>query len=201
MKLYYSKGACSLAIRITLNEIGAQFKSEAVNLKTKQTETAKNYLEINPKGAVPALELDNHEVLTENAMIHQYLADTLKAPNLLPAVGNLSRYRVLEWLNFISTDLHKTCSPLFNPNLPEAARDIFTNLLLSKLKFTNQRLAKKTFLMGDEFTVADSYLFVILSWMPKLHVDLSQFSELTRYMDNLKQRPSVQKSLTEEGLV
>lgn len=200
MKLYYTKGACSLAVRIVLNEIGVKFESEAVNLKTKQTETDKNFLEINPKGAVPTLQLDNHDIITENAVIQQYLADTFKTVNILPAEGDLKRYRVLEWLNFIGTDLHKTCAVFFNSEMPEAARKIYHTLLEKRLAYTNQQLVNKTFLVGEHFTIADSYLFVVLSWMSHLNVDLAHFPELTKYFNALKQRPSVQKSLKEEGI-
>lgn len=200
MKLYYSKGACSLAIRITLNEIGAAYQTVAVNLKTKQTETDENYLAINPKGAVPALRLDTNEILTENAVIHQYLADTFKATHLLPPVPDLNRYRVLEWLNFVSTDLHKSFSPLFNPNMPDAAQEIFRKTISNKFKFVNDQLTNKTFLMGKQFTVADSYLFVMLVWAYKLNIDISAYSELAAYFARLKQRASVKKALQDEGL-
>src|SRR5690349_19217638 len=118
MKLYYSKGACSLAVRIIINEIGLQSEYEAVDLKTKKTATGQDFLKINPKGSVPVIQTDEKQILTENAVIQQYLADTNKATQLLPALGNFERYRVLEWLNFISTELHKGFSPLFNPNVP-----------------------------------------------------------------------------------
>lgn len=201
MKLYYAKGACSLAIRITLNEIGTNYEAVAVDLKTKQTETDENYLTINPKGAVPALRLNTNEVLTENAVIHQYLADTFKATNLLPAVNDFKRYCVLEWLNFISTDLHKTCSPLFNSTMPETAKEIFKKILLNKLKFTDEKLGQKAFLVGEQFTVADSYLFVILIWLPHMQIDLTQFKNLNRYFNQLNQRPAIHKALKDEGLI
>jgi glutathione S-transferase len=200
MKLYYSKGACSLAVRITLHEIGAACEFESVDLKTKKTASGDDYLQINPKGAVPALTLDNQEILTENAAIQQYLADHCKATQLLPLPTDFKRYRILEWLNFISTDLHKGCGPFFNPNIPEEIKDnIFRPILKSKLDFVEQRLQQNTYLMGEQFTIADSYLFVILFWLPKLKFELAQWPNLQRYFAQLKTRKAVQQALQEEG--
>ena len=202
MKLYYSKGACSLAVRITLNEIEIPCDYEAVDLKAKKTETGADYFKINPKGSVPALVLDNQEILTENAAIQQYLADTYKATRLLPAVGNFNRYRVIEWLNFISTDLHKNCSPLFNPNIPDNLKEeIFKPTLKNKLKIAEQRLSQRKFLMGDEYMLPDSYLFIILRWVPNFGIELAEWPNLSRYFAELKQRKSVHQALAQEGLL
>jgi glutathione S-transferase len=201
MKLYYSKGACSLAVRIILNELAIPCDYEAVDLKTKKTETGLDYFTINFKGAVPVLVLDNQEVLTENSIIQQYLADQYKATQLLPPVGDFKRYRVLEWLNFVSSDLHKGFGPLFNANVSEAMKEeIFKPILKNKFNFVEKRLANNKFLLGDHFTLPDGYLFVVLRWAQHFKI-LSTFPHLSRYFSDLQKRPSVQKSLKEEGLL
>lgn len=201
MKLYYSKGACSLAVRIIIHEIGIACDYEAVNLQTKQTEKGNDYLKINPKGAVPALLLDSNEILTENAIIQQYLANKYQATQLLPPPGDLKRYRVLEWLNYISTDLHKGCGPLFNANVPETIKEeIFRPLLKKKLILVEKQLQQRAYLMGEQFTLPDSYLLVILRWLAHLKVDIADCPNLIRYFAHLKKRPSVQQALKEEGI-
>lgn len=201
MKLYYSRGACSLAVRIALHEMQIPFEAEAVNLKTKQTETGADYYKINPKGVVPVLLLDNNQVLTENSVIQQYLADTKKAENLLPPVGKMERYRVLEWLNFVSTELHKGCSPLFNPAIPETLKDeIFRPALKNKLAVVEKQLANNQYICGDHVTVADFYLFVILNWLHAIKIDITEFPKTAQYFGNLKKLESVKKALQEEGL-
>lgn len=199
MKLYYSKGACSFAIRIIINEIGIPCEYEAVNLASKITEQGTNFLKINPKGAVPTLVLDSQEILTENAVIQQYLADTHGAKKLLPLLGDFTRYRVLEWLNFISTDLHKGFGPLFNQQVSEEVKkNIFIPILKSKLNIADGVLHKNKYLLGDEFTLPDGYLFVILSWLPKVGIELSDWPNLSRYFSEVKKRKSVQQSFEEE---
>ncbi len=199
MKLYYAKGACSLAVRIIIHEIGLKCEFVAVNLGTKQTEHGDDFLKINPKGSVPVLVTDNNEVLTENAVIQQFLADKHHAVHLLPPPGDFRRYRVLEWLNFISSDLHKGCSPLFTSTLPQEVKEkIFIPSIKNKLKLVEEHLNQKKYLMGNDFTLPDSYLFVILSWMPHLKVDISDCKNLNRYFEELKKRDSVQLSLKEE---
>lgn len=200
MKLYYSKGACSLAVRIALYEMEIPCEFEAVNLKTKQTEKDVNFLTINPKGAVPALLLDNQEVLTENTVIQQYLADNYVATPLLPIAG-LRRFRILEWLNFVSTDLHKSCSPLFNAKVSEEAKnEIFKPILKSKLDFVEAHLTNNQYLMGELFSLADGYLFVVLFWLPGLKMPLADWPNLQRYFSLVQKRPMVQKALRDEGL-
>jgi glutathione S-transferase len=202
MKLYYSQGACSLGVRITLNEVGAEFESESVNLGTKKTESGKNFLEISPKGAVSTLVLDDGTVLTENAMILQYIADTYFDEKILPPVGDLKRYKVLEWVNYITTDMHTgSYGPLFNPNLSKEIKEsVFVPKLIAKLDFVNKQLANSDYLAGNNFTIADAYLFVVLRWMGIASLKISTWSNLEKFFNRVKERPAVQKSLKEEGL-
>lgn len=201
MKLYYASSVCSLAVRIILHELGISCDYEAVNLKTKQTETGTDYLAINSKGSVPALLLSDNQLLTENAVILQYLADKHKAIELLPPVGDIKRYRTLEWLNFVSTDLHRYCAPLFWSKVSDDMKqNLFTPILNNKLKIVEQHLQHHKFLMGQNMTIADSYLLVILIWLAKLEVKLEQWPNLLRYFADMKMRKSVQQALTEEDL-
>ena len=200
MKLYYSKGACSLAVRIIINEIGLTCEYESVNLKTKKTDQNQDFFQINPKGSVPVLVTDEGEILTENAIIQQYLADISQATDSLPAIGNFKRYRVLEWLNFISTDLHKAFGLLFNPATPENVNQTITiPLIKSKIAFINKHLHNHEYLMGDHFTLPDAYLFVILNWMTYFKIEIAEWSHLSHYYAELRKRPSVQQSLKEEN--
>lgn len=199
MKLYFAKGTCSLAVRIIIHEIRLKSEFEAVDLKTKKTASGEDFLQINPKGAVPVLLTDENEILTENAVIQQYLADKHNATHLLPALNNFKRYRVLEWLNFITTELHKGCGPLFNSAVPSDIKDsVFKPALQNKLHFVEKNLQKNTFLLGGQFTLPDAYLFVILSWLPYFKMDLNAWPHLTRYYANLEQRTTIQQSLQEE---
>lgn len=201
MKLYFSRGACSLACRIIINELNLPCDYEAVDLKTKKTATGKDYLLINPKGAVPALELNNGEVLTENAVVQEYLADQNNATQLLPSMGDFKRYRVKEWLNYVTTELHKSFGTLFNAAVPQELKDkIFMPLLEKKFDYVAKQLGDKNFLMGDQFTLPDGYLFVMLTWLKKFNLPLSKWPNLEQYYNNLKTRPAIQKSLQEEGL-
>jgi glutathione S-transferase len=202
MKLYYYKGACSLAIRITIHEIGIKSEFEAVNLKTKQTETGKDFLAINPKGAVPTILTDQQEALTEGVAIQQYLADKYHATQLLPAVNDMRRYKVLEWLSFVNNDLHKLCAILFNPTIPADVRNnVFKPMLESKLKIADQYLQHRTFIMDEQFTVADAYMFVVLSWLPLFDMDIAKWPALAKHTGAVAKRPAVQKALAEEGLI
>lgn len=201
MKLYYTSSVCSLAVRIVVHELGIPCEYESVNLKSKQTEAGIDYLKINPKGSVPALQLNDKQMLTESAVILQYLADEYNAIELLPPVGNMKRYRVLEWLNFVGTDLHRYCAPLFWSKFSDDIKaNIFQPILRNKLSIVEQRLRNNQFLMGDRFTLGDSYLFVILIWLAKLKFSMTDWPNLSRYFYNMKQRESVQRSLEEEGL-
>lgn len=202
MKLFYTKGACSLAIRIILNELGLSFAAEAVNLKTKQTETGADYIKINAKGSVPALELDNGVIITENAVIQQYLAETHQAYNLLPEVGDAKRYQVLAWLSYISSELHKNCTPIFNANMPDDVREtILRPLLKTKLQFVEKHIEHtQSYLTGLTFTLPDSYLFTVLTWLGRLNINLADFPGLHRYALKLQDHPSVKLALEQEGL-
>lgn len=201
MQLYYSKGACSLACRIAINEMALPCEYISVDLKTKRTSDNQDFTQINPKGAVPTLVTDNNEVLTENAVIQQYLADTNHATTLLPKVGDMQRYHVLEWLNYVATEVHKGFSPLFNPEFPQDVKDkIFIPLLLKKFVYVDKSLKGKNFLMGDRFTLPDGYLFVMLTWAKHFNLKLQDLENLTQYYTELKKRDSIAKSLKEEGL-
>ncbi len=202
MKLYYTPGACSLAIRIVLNELAVAYSDEKVDLSTKKTESGHDFYQINPKGSVPALQLDDGKVLTENSVIQQYLADTYKNYQLLPEIGDAKRYQVLIWLNYVSTELHKGCSPLFNPNIPaDVKTKVFIPNLRAKLDFVEKQLQHtKAYLAGSEFTLADGYLFTVLSWLPHFDIDVAAWPGLHAFMTTLRARPSVKQALTQEGL-
>lgn len=201
MKLYYSRGACSLVPRIIINELGLASEYESVDLAKKITQSGQNYYEINAKGAVPAIQTNEGEVLTENAAILQFLADNAKAEHLLPSVGNFKRYKVLEWLNYITTELHKSFSLMFNPKLTD---EIKTNVLMpiikGKLSYVNSHLEKNKFLCGDEFTLPDAYFFVMLTWAIHFKIDPGEFPQISKYFSELQSRKSIQQSLHEEGM-
>ena len=202
MKLYFAKGACSLAVRITINELGIKCDFESVDIhKTKKTETGKDFLKVNPKAYVPVLELDDGKILTENVAIQIYLAENFDGEKLLPKAPNFTRYQVIEWLSYITTELHKTAGALFNHAMPQELKDtLFVPMLKKKLKFVDEYLKNKDFLV-DRFTVADAYLFVVLSWIPYFKIDLSEWNNVNRYYMNLHKRPSVQKALQAENLL
>jgi glutathione S-transferase len=200
MKLYYSKGACSLAVRILINELGLKCDYESVDLKAKQTQTGKDFLKINPKGSVPVLQKDDGELLTENLTIQIYLVEQHPNSRLLPLLTDPRRYRILEMSNFITTDLHKGCGPLFSPDVPEELKEaVFRPIIKKKLHLIENRLQDNPYLMGDEFSLPDGYLFVILSWMPHLGVDFSENKKLTAYFERLKKYPSIVNSLEQEA--
>jgi glutathione S-transferase len=201
MKLYYAPGACSLAPHITAREAGLALDLEKVDLKTHRTETGADYRQVNPKGYVPALQLEDGALLTENAAVLQYLGDQAPEAGLLPRPGAFDRYRVVEWLTFVSTELHKGFGPLFNPQLPEAAREQTIAKLKDRLGYLDGRLAGREFLHGDRFTVADAYLFTVLSWTKVHNIDLGPYPALRAYIERLGQRPGVRQALKEEGLL
>jgi glutathione S-transferase len=173
MKLYYTPGACSLSPHIVLREAGLDFDLEQVDLRSKQTKSGADFRAVNPKGSVPALQLDNGEVLTEGAVMVQYLADQQPAAKLAPPAGSWERVRLQEWLNYIASELHKGFSPLFNPKASEEWKQIVKANLAQRFAYLAKSLDGKKFLMGDGFTVADAYLFTILSWSKNTGVDLA----------------------------
>lgn len=200
MKLYYSPGACSLSPHIALLEAGLNFTLQKVDLKTKQLDGGGDFLAINGKGYVPALELDNGELLTEGPAIVQYIADQNPAAKLAPAAGTLERYRLQEWLNFISTELHKTVGALFKPMAAEAKQATLERINL-RFAYVNNQLAGKPYLLGETFTVADGYLFNILSWTAWFQIDLATWPNLKAFQERVAARPQVHAALAAEGLL
>lgn len=201
MKLFYSPGACSQAVHIVLHELGLHHDAAKVSFPSKTLEDGSSYLQVNPKGAVPALQLDNGEVLTENAVILQYLGDRSGSPDLLPAVGDFRRYQVLEWTNYIATELHKGFGPLWNPAAAPEWKQAAREMLAKKFDYVESRLGDGPFLMAERFTIADAYLFVILGWTRIHEIDLGRWPNLSAYRERVKERPSVRKVLQFEGLV
>jgi glutathione S-transferase len=200
MKLYFSTGACSLSPRIVLMEAGIPFTDEKVDLKSKKTASGADFFSINSKGAVPALELDNGQVLTEGPAIVQYLADLKPDSGLAPRAGSFERYRLMEILNFIASEIHKGFSPLFKADTPADVRKSAVEVLGKKFDWLSAHLAGKKFLMGDTFTVADAYLFTVLRWSGLVHVDLAQWPVLAAYVARVGERPKVKEALHAEGL-
>lgn len=200
LKLYYVPGTCSLCPHIILHEAGLEFSLDQISRADKKTESGDDYTTINPKTNVPALIMNNGELLTEVAVIAQYIADQAPASKLAPPPGTLERYRLQEWLNFISSEIHKGCSPLFNPNLGDDAKAALLPRLTQRIDYAASALANRDYLMGD-FTVADAYLFTVLRWAPRLNVDLAPWPAITAYMERIAARPAVVAAMKEEGLI
>jgi len=200
MKLYISPGACSLSPHIVVSEAGINVELEKVNLAEHKTASGQDYMTINPKGYVPALRLDDGNVLTEGPAIVQYLADQKPASGLIPAAGSLDRYRVQEWLNFIGTELHKNFGALFNKATPDATKETAKANITKRLAYLNDRLAGKQYLMGSDFTVADAYAFTIVNWTNFVSIDLKPYPNLAAYMARVAARPKVLETLKAEGL-
>jgi glutathione S-transferase len=201
MKLYFSPGACSLSPHIVLRESGATFDLEQVDNREKKTKSGKDYWTVNPKGQVPVLELDNGERLTEGPVIVQYIADQEPGSGLAPAAGTMDRYRVQEWLNFTTSELHKSFGPMFRPTTPDAYKAISKENLGKRLDWLEGKLAGRQYLMGDQFTIADAYLFTVLRWASRVDIDLAKWPNLKAYVDRVAARPKVHEALTAEGLV
>ena len=201
MKLYYSPGACSLSPHIALLEAGIPYDLVKVDLKAKKLENGDDYLKINPKGQVPALGLDDGEVVTEGPVIVQMIADKAAAKNLAPARDSAERYKLQEWLNFITGELHKNFGPLFSPVLADDAKAFFKDRVMGKFKYVDGMLAGRDYLMGKQFTVADGYLFTMLCWADRMKFDLSALPNLLAYQTRVAARPMVQQALTKEGLL
>ena len=202
MKLYYSPGACSLSPHIALLEADLPYDLVKVDLKAKTLENGDDYLKVNPKGQVPALALDSGELVTEGPVIVQMIADKAAGKNLAPARDSTERYKLLEWLNYITTELHKNMGPLFSPVLADDAKAFFKDRAMGKLKYIDSQLADhRDYLMGKHFTVADGYLFTMLAWADRMKFDLSGLPNLVAYQARVGARPKVLEALTKEGLL
>lgn len=200
MKLYLRPGACSLAPHIALHETKRPFDIVKVDLAEKKLEDGSDYLTINPKGQVPALALDNGEILTEAAVILQYIADQAPEADLLPAAASLARYHTLEWVNFVATELHKSFSPLFRPNTPDDYKPMTKEFIAGKFTLVDRRLADVPYLAGQQYSIADIYCFVMLTWAAAMQIDLEGRPHLQAYNARLAERPAVRDALAAEGL-
>ncbi|WP_206098236.1 glutathione transferase GstA [Pantoea endophytica] len=201
MKLYCKPGACSLSPHIVALECGLDFTQVNVDLQKKVTEQGEDYWQINPKGQVPALQFDDGSILTEGVAIVQYLADLKPDRHLLAPTGSLTRYHTLEWLSFVSSELHKSFSPLFRPDTPEEYKTIARAQLEKKYQQVNEALQDKQWLLGLRFTVADVYLFVVTRWAKAIKLDLAGLDALEAWFNRVAERPVVQAALKAEGLV
>ena len=201
MKLYYSPGACSLSPHIVLREAGISFEPVMTSTKTHKLQDGTDYYTINPKGYVPLLELDNGERLSEGPAIVQYIADQVPAKKLAPANGTMARYRLQEWLNFTTSEIHKTYSPLFNPAVPEDYKTMAKAKLVDRYRWVDAQLEGKSFLLGESFSVADAYLFTVTNWAKHVGIDISGFKNLAAFMGRVAARPAVQEAMKAEGLL
>lgn len=200
MKLYYTPGACSHAPHILLREAGLDFTIEKVDLAEKKTETGADFKTINPHGYVPALQLKDGTVLTEVAVINQYIADRVPAKKLAPANGTPERYTLQSWLNFISSEVHKQLAPMFNPKVPEDYKTILKEKLATRFDTINALLSKQAFLLGESFTAPDAYLYTVLNWAKYFAIDLAKWPAIKSFMDRVAARPSAQAAAKAEGL-
>ncbi|MET0209354.1 MAG: glutathione transferase GstA [Burkholderiaceae bacterium] len=201
MKLYFSPGACSLSPHIVLREAGLDFEAVKASTKTHTLQDGTDFYGINPKGYVPLLELDDGQRLSEGPAIVQYIADQVPDKQLAPPNGTMARYRLQEWLNFITTELHKGFGPLFHPGMPAEAKTLATTKLMERLTWTDAQLGGQAFLMGDTFTVADAYLFTVTNWAGHVGVDISKLANLAAVRERVASRPAVQAAMVAEGLV
>ncbi|MBV8877278.1 MAG: glutathione transferase GstA [Gammaproteobacteria bacterium] len=201
MKLYYFSGACSLASNIALREAGLNFELVKVDRRTRKTGDGLDYNEVNPKGYVPALRLGNGEVLTENIAVLQYIADQSPAAKLAPPAGTMDRYRLIEWLAFISTEIHKSFSPLFRDDAHAEVKQHARKHITARLGYLNGAMGSRSFVMGEQFTVADAYLFTVLGWGRYVDVQLAQWPHLQRHHERVGARPHVIEALKSEGLL
>jgi len=200
MKLYYSPGACSLSPHIALLEAGLPYELVKVDIRGKKLENGDDYLKVNPKGQVPALEVASGQVVTEGPVIVQMIADQAKDKKLAPPRDSAERYKLLEWLNFVTSELHKNFGPLFSPVLSDDAKAFFKDRVMGKFKYVDGQLGGRDYLMGKDFTVADGYLFTILTWADRMKFDLSSMPNLLAYKARVAARPKVQEALKKEGL-
>lgn len=207
MKLFYSTGACSLAPHIVMAELNMVYELEAVNLKDK-TCVSGDYKKINMKGSVPALKMENGEILTEGAIISQYLADLKNDGTILPKFGTNERFRALEWMNYIATEVHKNFSPLFfaerlysNVDTQNDVKTSYRKMLADKCNYIAERLGQNDYLTGKQFTIADAYMFTCLNWSKYVGLDLNQWSNITNFMKRVSERPAVMRAMKEEGML
>ncbi len=201
MKLYYSPGVCSLSPHIALYEAGLACEIIRASTRSHQLQDGSDYYQVNPLGYVPLLELDDGTRLREGPAIVQYIADQAPTKNLAPANGTLARYRLQEWLNFIGTEMHKCFSPMFDPATPDAYKTICKDKLLSRYQWLDQELAGKDHLMGEQFTVADGYLFTVTNWAKFAPLDLSAYPTVLAWHARVASRPAVQAAMKAEGLL
>ena len=201
MKLFLKPGACSLASHIVLEELGRPYETEAVDLAKKVTASGADFWAINPKGYVPALLLDDGDLLTEGPAILQYLADQAPELNLAPANGSKARYQLQSWLAFVGTEVHKNFSPFFNPAATPEMKELARANLQRRLGYVNDQLAGRDFLMGDTFSVADAYLFTVVGWAKFVQLDLSAWPHLIAFQGRVAARPATQRALKAEGLI
>jgi glutathione S-transferase len=200
MKLYFAPGACSLSPDIVLREAGLNFELEQVDLRTKKTKSGADFLKVNPKGQVPVLLTDDGKTLTEGPAIVQYIADQKPEAKLAPPCGSFDRSRLQEWLNFITSELHKSFSPLFAPNTPEEYKTIVKENLAKRFSVLDAYFADNEYLMGSRFSVADAYAFVVISWAKPMKIDLTKWRNLTAYLERVAARPKVKEAMKAEGL-
>jgi glutathione S-transferase len=201
MKLYYAPGACSLSPHIVLSEAGLDFELDKVSLSTGKMESGADFKTINPKGYVPALQLDDGQILTEGAAIVQCLADMAPAAKLAPPNGTFERYRLQEWLNFIGSEVHKQYTPFFSGRAGDEEKRNAMETIRRRLDYVAKNLEKNDYLLGAHFTVADAYLFTVLSWSPLIKLDLSPWPAIQKYQARIAERPAVRKAMEAEGLV
>lgn len=201
MKLYFYPGACSMAPHIVLREAGFSFDLDKVDFATRKTGSGEDYGKINPKGYVPAVKLDDGQVFTEVGVIIQYLADQKPESGLAPKAGTMERYRLMEWLNFVATEIHKQFSPFFNPKTPPEWKENQINLLGRRFDYLESHFAAYPYLLGDQFTVADAYLFTVLNWTHLHKIDLGKWPKLKEYLARIAARPAVKETMKAEGLI
>ena len=201
MKLYYSPGACSLSPHIALHEAGLKFDAVQADLKAHKLADGTDFYSINSKGYVPMLELDNGDRLTEGPAIVQYIADLVPEKKLAPANGTMARYRLQEWLNFVTSELHKGIGGLFNPAMPDVGKAVIKTRANEKLAWVDQQLAGKQYLMGDAYSVADAYLFTVTNWTRMVGIDISGLANLSAFQARMAARPAVQAAMKAEGLL
>jgi len=200
MKLYYLKGACSLASYIALCETGVKFEATPIDRATRKTGDGEDFNTVNPKGYAPALRLDDGQVLTENVAVLQYIADLKPEAKLAPPAGTLERYRLVEWLGFLNSEVHKNVSPLFVPTATDDVKNFARGNLTHRLDWLDNQFGSRSFLMGEQFTVADAYLFVVLGWFGRVGLDLAKWPKLQAFHQRVGARPAVDQAMRAEGL-